>query len=112
MSLNINPDPAPMTRHELKTNLLVFVISLATAIASGILKVYPLAIISGIPAYISFYLFFCDLLVIYKNPPYPSAHRLQKEAQQNKINKALPLLLIGAPSVCLVLALVILFCYN
>lgn len=112
MSLNINPDPAPLDRHELKTNLLVFLTSLAVAIVSGILKVYPLAILAGIPAYISFYLFFCDLLVIYKDPPYPSAHREQKEAQQNKINKALPFLLIGVPLVCLVLALVVLFCYN
>lgn len=111
MSLNINPDPAPMTRHELKANLLVFLISLAIAIVSGLLKVYPLAILAGIPAYISFYLFFCDLLVIYNNYPH-SAHRAQKEAQRNKINKVLPFLLIGAPSICLVLALAILFCYN
>lgn len=112
MSLNINSDPAPLNRHELKTNLSVFLISLAIAIISGILKVYPLAILAGIPAYISFYLFFCDLLVIYKDPPYPSAHRLQKEAQREKISKALPLVLIGIPSICLVLALAILFCYN
>jgi len=112
MSLNINPDPAPMTRHELKVNLSVFLISLAIIIVSGILKVYPLAILAGIPAYISFYLFFCDLLVIYKDPPYPSAHREQKEAQRSKVNKTLPFVLIGIPSVCLVLALAILFCYN
>ena len=112
MSLNINPDPAPLNRHELKTNLSVFLFSLAIAIISGILKVYPLAILAGIPAYISFYLFFCDLLVIYKDPPYPSAHRLQKEAQREKINKVVPFLFIGAPSICLVLALAILFCYN
>lgn len=112
MSLNINPDPAPMTRHELKVNLVVFLIFLSVVIVSGILKVYPLAILAGIPAYISFYLFFCDLLVIYKDPPYHSAHREQKEAQQDKVNKALPFLLIGTPLVCLVLALVILFCYN
>lgn len=112
MSLNINPDPAPLNRHELKTNLSVFLISLAIAIVSGILKVYPLAILAGIPAYISFYLFFCDLLVIYKDPPYPSAHRLQKEAQREKISKALPLVLIGIPSICLILALIIFLCYN
>lgn len=112
MSLNINPDPAPLTRHELKISLVVFLISLSVAIVSGLLKVYPLAILAGVPAYISFYLFFCDLLVIYKNPPYPSAHRKQKEAQREKIEKVLPFFLIGAPSVCLILALAILFCYN
>lgn len=112
MSLNINPDPAPLSRHELKVNLAVFLISLSISTISGLLKVYPLAIISGVPAAISFYLFFCDLLVIYNNPPYPSAHRVQKEAQQEKISKALPFLFIGTPSVCLILALLILFCYN
>jgi len=112
MSLNINPDPAPLTRHELKVNLVIFLISLAITIISGLLKVYPLAILAGIPTYISFYLFFCDLLVIYNNPPYPSSHRRQKESQQSKINKALPFLFISVPSVCIVLALAILFCYN
>lgn len=111
MSLNINADPEPFNKKELTTTTLILAISTFVAVVFGMLKVYPIAMPAGVVAAICGYLLFCDLLVLSKNVP-NSPHQETRDRQQTKVNKALPLILIGLPTVCTILALIILSCYN
>lgn len=110
MSLNINRDPVPATKKEWAITSLVAVICFALMFPLSQVS-YPLAILTGIPSFFSFYLLFCYLLVLFKDEP-NSPHSEIKDNQREKVNHLLPIFLIGLPSVCAILALIILACYN
>ena len=102
-----NSDPEPMTKRGAGFTLLA-AISLT---ALTFLIPWPVALLTGIPAYICWWCLFGDLFCVYRNVPH-SPHAESREARQESMNKGLFFLLIVLPSVLCVLALALLVCYN
>ena len=108
MSIKIKQgDPEPMTRRGAGITLLA---AIGLTVLTFIIP-WPAALLSGIPAYICWWCLFGDLFCVYRYTP-NSPHEKLRKARQDSMSRALPVLLIGLPSVLCVLALILLACYN
>lgn len=112
MSLNIVSDPEPFSRRDLCQIATVLFILVGVTIAAAVNHAYLLGLLSGAIAAGCLYLFFCQLVIIYKTPPCGSKFQKEKDKQIDSVNKCLPFILIVCPAILCVLAIIIFLCYN
>ena len=112
MSINIPSDVEPFDKKELGRIFLTLCVSTGVGVGAGIFKVFPLAIIAGVVAYICLWLFFAHLIDLYRTPPGGSLWQEEKDRQIDKVNKLIPIVLIVLPLVLCALACIILVCYD